>query len=55
MGLDENYKIIFANEEPIKIIGIKNENLIGNNAKDVALKNDLLRTLIKVLNPVKNE
>jgi len=28
ISLDENYKIIFANEESIKIIGIKNENLI---------------------------
>ncbi len=47
VGLDEKKKILFANTEAIKILGIEAKDLVGNYAPDVAVRNDLLRTLIK--------
>ena len=47
IGLDENLKVIFANEEAIKIIGMKAENLIGHSSQELAIQNDLVRTLIQ--------
>ncbi|MBC7865662.1 MAG: HAMP domain-containing protein [Bacteroidia bacterium] len=46
IGLDENNTILFANEEAFKVIGSKKEDIIGKNAKDVALRNDLVRNLM---------
>lgn len=50
IGLDENFVVIFANEEAIKITGIRNENLVGKPAQELAVKNDLIRTLLQDLN-----
>ncbi|MFN4147825.1 MAG: ATP-binding protein [Runella sp.] len=47
IGLDENLKIIFANEEAIKITGTRKDNLIGKFAQELAIHNDLIRTLIQ--------
>lgn len=47
IGLDEKMQIIFANEEANQIIGLPDSELIGFQSKDLALKNDLLRELIK--------
>jgi len=49
IGLDENLKVIFANQEAVKISGIKQEELLGFSAKDLAIKNDLIRSLIQDL------
>ena len=49
IGLDEKKKILFANAEAIRILGISEPDLLGKYAPDVALKNDLLRHLIKDL------
>lgn len=49
IGFDENLKIIFANEEAIKISGLKHTELIGKLAKDLSIKNDLIRSLIQDL------
>lgn len=49
IGLDENLKVIFANEEAIKISGLTNTELIGKLSNDLALKNDLIRSLIQDL------
>lgn len=46
IGLDEKLKIIFANEAAIKISGLKSADLVGKLAQDLALKNDLIRSLI---------
>jgi signal transduction histidine kinase len=46
IGLDENNKILFVNATAIKILGINEIDLAGKYAPDVALKNDLMRTLI---------
>lgn len=49
LGLDEQQKIIFVNEEATKIIGIKTADLVGKSAKDVAIYNDLIRSLLQDL------
>lgn len=46
IGLDENLKIIFANEEAIRISGLNSSDLLGKFAQELAIKNDLIRTLI---------
>lgn len=47
MGLDENSMIIFANEELQKITGLAKKELIGKNAKELAITNDLVRNLLQ--------
>lgn len=49
IGLDENLKVLFANEQAIKIIGISQTEIIGHYAQELAIKNDLVRTLIRDL------
>jgi len=49
IGLDENLKVIFVNNEAIKIIGLSHAEMIGQESKDIAIKNDLVRTLIQDL------
>jgi len=49
IGIDEDKKVLFANEEALKISGLKNENFIGNQIQDIAVNNDLIRDLIKDL------
>lgn len=46
IGLDENKKVLFANDETLKILAIRNEDIIGKNVLEVAKNNDLLRALI---------
>ena len=55
IGLDENLKVIFANEEALKIIGSTASEIIGHFTQELALKNDLVRNLITDLmteNPI---
>ncbi|MBL7902362.1 MAG: HAMP domain-containing protein [Bacteroidia bacterium] len=47
IGLDENLKVLFANEKAMKITGLNPADFIGHFAKDLALKNDLIRLLIQ--------
>jgi two-component system, NtrC family, sensor histidine kinase KinB len=47
IGMDENKKILFVNSEALTIIGLTKDELIGKLATDVALNNDLIRSLIK--------
>lgn len=49
IGLDENLNVIFVNEEAIKIIGMAEVELLGQNTQHLAIKNDLVRTLIQDL------
>lgn len=53
IGLDEKMQIIFINEEASQILGLSNSELINLHAKDLALKNDLLRELIKDIDETK--
>jgi NtrC-family two-component system sensor histidine kinase KinB len=47
IGLSENKVILFVNNQALKILGINAEDLIGKQAQDVALHNDLMRSLIR--------
>jgi PAS domain S-box-containing protein len=46
IGLDNEGLILFANDEALKIIGMKSEDVVGKLATTLALKNDLIRSLI---------
>ena len=47
IGIDENKKILFVNDEALKISGLKKEQVIGKQIQDVAVNNDLIREMIK--------
>ncbi len=49
IGLDEKKKILFVNDEALKILGMKTEDLIGKFAQDIAVRNDLMRSLVQDL------
>lgn len=47
IGLDESKRIIFANDQAINLLGLRRNDIIDHYAPDVALNNDLFRSLIK--------
>lgn len=47
IGLDPERKILFMNNEAFAILNLKRDNIIGRNAAEIALNNDLLRRLIR--------
>ncbi|GGP02074.1 PAS domain-containing sensor histidine kinase [Cloacibacterium rupense] len=47
VGIDEENRVLFVNDEAIKIIGIKKEILIGKLIQDIAVTNDLVREIIR--------
>jgi NtrC-family two-component system sensor histidine kinase KinB len=49
IGLDEHRKILFMNDMALKIAGLKTEEVIGKPVQDIAVKNDLVRSLVKEL------
>ncbi|MDE1193036.1 MAG: ATP-binding protein [Arachidicoccus sp.] len=49
IGLDGDNKIIFFNDNALKITGLKLENVLGKQVQDISVHNDLLRTLIQDL------
>jgi PAS domain S-box-containing protein len=53
IGLDNQGMILFANNEALKIIGLKSEEVIGKLATTLALTNDLMKSLI--INDSSNE
>ena len=50
IGFDENRKILFLNVVAEKLLGVKESDIIGKYSPDVALKNDLMRTLLQAGN-----
>lgn len=46
IGLDNEGIVLFANDEALKIIGLKSEDVFGKSASTLALSNDLMRSLI---------
>jgi PAS domain S-box-containing protein len=50
IGFDENRKILFLNVVAEKLLGVKEADLVGKYSPDVALKNDLMRTLLQETN-----
>ncbi|MCA6440786.1 MAG: ATP-binding protein [Sediminibacterium sp.] len=50
IGLDENRRILFMNDVAIKVAGLKSKDeVIGQLVQDIAVKNDLVRSLIQDL------
>lgn len=47
IGLDEQGKIMFVNDEAIHILNLSKSELMGASAKELALSNDLIRTLLR--------
>ncbi|HEV2355809.1 MAG TPA: HAMP domain-containing protein, partial [Puia sp.] len=47
IGLDENRNILFLNAVSEKLLGLKESDIIGQYAPDIAVKNDLMRTLLQ--------
>lgn len=47
MGVDENGKVLFANDETLKITGLKKADLVGEDVRHIAMVNDLVRLLIR--------
>lgn len=47
IGIDESKKVLFVNDEALKITGLKKENFVGKLIQDVAVTNDLIRDVIK--------
>lgn len=52
IGLDEHGKVVFVNDEAINILNIPKTNLVGFSAKELALSNDLIRSLIRDLKEI---
>ncbi|MFY1046050.1 ATP-binding protein [Chryseobacterium sp. GP-SGM7] len=52
IGIDENRKVLFVNDEALKISGLKRSSFVGQQIQDIAVTNDLVRNLIKeIINP----
>ena len=49
IGLNMDRQILFINEEALNVLNLKRENVIRKSAEELALKNDLLRRLIREL------
>lgn len=49
IGLNIEHEILFINEKALNVLNLKRENVIRKSAEELALKNDLLRRLIREL------
>ncbi len=47
IGLDEHKTILFMNEEALKITGLTHADAIGKPAAEIAITNDLMRSLLQ--------
>ena len=47
IGLDEQKKVVFANDQALVLLNLTSNQLMAWYAPDVAVENDLFRTLIK--------
>ncbi len=47
IGLDENQNILFINHEALKVSALKQEDVVGKSAQQIAVHNDLMRSLIQ--------
>ncbi len=47
IGLDEQKKVVFANDQALVLLNLTSNQLIARYAPDVAVENDLFRALIK--------
>ncbi|MCO6149680.1 ATP-binding protein [Flavobacterium sp. NRK1] len=55
IGLNENNIILFINEQALKISGLKKDDVIGKQAEQVAVTNDLIRSLLQKIETRENK
>lgn len=53
IGLDENRNLLFLNKVAEKLLGLREVEIMGQYAPDIAVNNDLMRSLLKTDNPTK--
>jgi len=49
IGLDEQKRVLFVNAEALQITGLAEKDMIGRRVQDIAVTNDLVRSLITEL------
>lgn len=49
IGLDEQKRVLFVNGEALQVTGLAEKDMIGRPVQDIAVTNDLVRSLIKEL------
>jgi len=54
IGLDEKGMVLFANEEALKIAGLKKEEVTGRSAQELSVHNDLIRSLLQEISGNEN-
>jgi two-component system, NtrC family, sensor histidine kinase KinB len=47
IGLDERKRVVFVNDQALNLLNLSQEQLLGRYAPDVAVENDLFRSLIR--------
>lgn len=56
IGLDEQKRVLFVNGEALQVTGLAEKDMIGRPVQDIAVTNDLVRSLItELLQPGKEE
>lgn len=55
IGLNEKQNILYINDEALKISGLKKEYTIGKQSQQIALTNDLIRSLMQNLAAINQE
>lgn len=55
IGLDDQRKVVFANDQALVLLNLTSSQLLTRYAPDVAVENDLFRTLIKQNNNIAND
>lgn len=53
IGLDENRNLLFLNKVAEKLLGLREVEIMGQYAPDIAVNNDLMRSLLKTDSPAK--
>lgn len=48
IGLDENKKVVFANDQALSLLNLNSEQILDRYAPDIAVENDLFRSLIRI-------
>lgn len=47
IGLDENKRVVFVNDQALNLLNLRQVNVVGRYAPDIAVENDLFRNLIR--------
>jgi signal transduction histidine kinase len=48
IGLDERKRVVFVNDQALTLLNLKENNILGRYAPDIAVENDLFRSLIRI-------